>query len=247
MRRGAFTLIELLIVVAIIVTLIGILMPSLSKARETALVVACLSNQRQIGIAVHSYADDFGTIPYGPKAPPPSPINFYPTTGSVTSLIGLQKGAPVGLGLLLSSYLAHCPDVLFCPGADQPLDTARELAKVGDAQAQGGYYYRHGSGGSLTVSPGPEHIRIDNLGNNSDGLPIRALAIDLNQLANRELAAFGIQTRTSHLALTANVLFADGHAASVPNPDGSFTVNIASDPYSGFAKILRALELADRH
>ncbi|RMH13117.1 MAG: DUF1559 domain-containing protein [Planctomycetota bacterium] len=59
-RSGCgFTLIELLVVIAIIALLIGILLPALAKAREAARAAACLSNQRQIGIALMEYANMF--------------------------------------------------------------------------------------------------------------------------------------------------------------------------------------------
>jgi len=68
-RRRAFTLVELLVAVGVVVILVSIILTAILTARQAAVRTACASNLRQIGIAIQAYAaDNNGEIPavYGP-------------------------------------------------------------------------------------------------------------------------------------------------------------------------------------
>jgi len=166
--RG-FTLMDVLVSIIIIAVLMGLLLPSLNRASETARRVSCQSNVRQIGLAIVMYADDFGG--YMPvsvflHANTNQRGNDRPQNMSTLLLPEAERlsgtAAWDGLGVLFANDYLSAPRVFYCPShtGDHPFSRYTNLWSKDDfsnddAVIVANYHYRGaGPGNGIRSTPG---------------------------------------------------------------------------------------------
>lgn len=158
--RSAFTLIDLLVSIAVMAILIGIMLPSITSAHEAARRVACRSNVRQIGLGLVMYANDHdGRLPSSVFLDPtlfggtPASMLTGEANSELTRMIALRvapgdpklvSGGWDGLGHLHNQQYTNAPRVFYCPSHKGENAFARFAAgwAAGVQEIAGNYHYR---------------------------------------------------------------------------------------------------------
>jgi prepilin-type processing-associated H-X9-DG protein len=135
-----FTLIEMLLVIAIIVILVAMLLPMMSRAKESGKRATCLSNQKQIGVALLVYASDHK------RKLPETQATTQPGWGVWTIY---KNDTYFGLGKLYDQGYLSAAKAYYCPSWECPPETGAAW------KAQYGYLNETGTSGGLPFPGNP--------------------------------------------------------------------------------------------
>ena len=197
-RKDAFTLVELMVVIAVIAVLAGVLLPVLMKMTLMSKNTQCLSNLRQIGAAMLNHAGD-----HDGQMPTSGGTILYHTTDPTTGLPGWTEQ--------LEPYLGPNRQIFVCPSS----------GPIIPSNAQ--YSYFQGSHAAYVATGGYAPLRLSLvaapsmyiLGGDiaSDAVFPDRGALDADKTDSTKNPAFAPMTKIFH-GKRVNLLFADGHVGT---------------------------------
>jgi prepilin-type N-terminal cleavage/methylation domain-containing protein/prepilin-type processing-associated H-X9-DG protein len=232
--RQAFTLVELLVVIAIIGVLVALLLPAIQAARASALRTQCINNMRQIGLAIHQYADVHN--------------GNFPLLAYHNAVRNSQTEEEKSWIDTLTPYTESVDEIRLCPEDLKRLEKDEEAEGVVTSYAMNGYLRKADSVNLANLPPVLANaIRAadkdladrmpDLLETHSTILLFEGIAKQLKlhydhvhcyswfsaaNLANREAPHYAVFKEVEkevaldrHPGKTANYLYADGHVDSI--------------------------------
>jgi prepilin-type N-terminal cleavage/methylation domain-containing protein/prepilin-type processing-associated H-X9-DG protein len=176
--RPGFTLIELIVTLAVISTLIGLLLPAIQMIRSAAGRAKCLNNVKQLSLAAHQYHDSFGALPSAFRTDRPATLNYANWTVRLLPHLDQEN-----LWRQVQADFAKAPYPFIPPQHDLQDRVVPLFGCPAD--------WRTTTAWTVTTQSGTKHVSVHsylaNVGTNSrkrDGVVYRNSRIGLNQISD---------------------------------------------------------------
>jgi competence protein ComGC len=208
-RAAGFTLLDILVAIAVISLLIAILSPTLGKVQETSRRVVCASNLRQFGLGMQMYADDSrGSVPPSAFLAQGSGEQAEMMTVRLPPdhRLRMTRNGWDGLGILYRTSYLKTPGIYYCPShhGEHPFDRYADAWARSAGEIVGNYHFR---------------------GQDADGLTNLYM-----MLTNSALAADGMRTLDDYNhKIGLNVLRVGGHVAWLDDSNGELMAMLDND------------------